>query len=189
MAELGQPPNGHSQDSIFIASEEYLDEEEYQEILARKRKEREREQKRVFQEEHRVRLALVKDLERQLRVLEQIEKDEQEEIRLAKMFKISVDLIPDLYYRIIVGLVGIYLIIYLVGIVMSITEWGIGTAEAEGGIDEGPLAEGGGDDDGGDGRRLQDLRLNFHSNYLKNLTDNGFVGNMRLSSLTDYATE
>lgn len=99
-------------------------------------------------------MALIKSLEKELRTIEQIEKDEADERLAEKLFKLTVDIVPDFYYKVLVGIVGIWLVIYLIWLTMEITEMGLGTAEEV--VEVGNLEPLEGEEEG---RRLQELDL------------------------------
>ena len=150
------------EDSIYIDPEEYLDEEERLVILERRRKERDDQELEAYNEDLRQKIANIKDLERQVRELEQIDKDERDEELNQKVFKVSIDMVPEDYYKIAVGLVGIGLTIFLMYVTLNIVDVGMGNAESGGdGGDEGGDADGeeGGDEEAGgaEGRRLADV--------------------------------
>lgn len=67
----------------------------------------------------------IKDLEKELRALEMLEKQELEEGKLDYL-KLSIDDIPESYYKFVVFIFGMLLMNELVGITLSITDIGLG---------------------------------------------------------------
>ena len=70
-------------------------------------------------------MAYIKDLEKELRALEMIEKEELEEERMDNL-RISLDEVPENYYKFVVFIFGMILMNELVGITLSITDAGLG---------------------------------------------------------------